>query len=638
MDVTQLLKDNEEKDLLRFVTAGSVDDGKSTLIGRLLYESKGIFEDQLASIQQRSARAGSAGEDLDLSLVTDGLRAEREQGITIDVAYRYFATPRRKFIIADTPGHEQYTRNTATGASTASLMVILIDAEQGILTQSRRHAFIASLLGIRHLVVAVNKMDLVAYSERVYRQIEREFSEFLTKLEIPDVAFIPVSALKGDNVVHRSRSMEWYQGSTLMNYLETVQVASDRNLIDLRLPVQYVCRPDRTFRGYMGTMAGGVLRPGDDVLILPSGTANRVESVRDHDGECAEVFPPLSVTVTLEKETDVSRGDMIVHPKNMPHVGNTFEAMVVWMAEQPLKLNQRYFIKHATRMVGGQVSALRYRMDVNALHRLDAETLDLNEIGRVSMALAAPIAYDPYSRNHQTGSFIVIDRVTNNTVGAGMILDRSSNELYTEPQQRISQPRSSHVHVQTDSVTRDQRAERLGQKPATVWLTGLVGAGKTTSAYLLERKLFDAGCHAVVLDGENLRLGVNKDLGFESTDRSENIRRAGEIAKLLNSAGQICICALLSPLAEDRQIAREIVGEDRFIEVYLSAPAEVCRQRASELYQQADRGEVERFPGVTAPYQPPDAPELILPTHELPPEACVEKLLALLADRGFIKG
>ncbi len=636
MDVLELLKENESKDLLRFVTAGSVDDGKSTLIGRLLFESKGIFEDQLASIERYSAKAGSAGKDLDLSLVTDGLKSEREQGITIDVAYRYFSTPKRKFIIADTPGHEQYTRNTATGASTANLMVILIDAEQGVLTQSRRHAFIASLLGISHLVVAVNKMDLVDYSEKVFNKIKQEFTEFATKLEIPDLTFIPVSALKGDNVVKRSTNMDWYQGSTLMNFLETVQVASDRNLIDLRLPVQYVCRPDRTFRGYMGTMASGVLRPGDDVMVLPKGTRNKVKAVYDHDGQAEQVFAPLATTVTLEKETDVSRGDMICSPKNVPHVGNTFEAMVVWMAEQPMQLNQRYFIKHCATMVGGQISALRYRMDVNTLHRQDATELGLNEIGRVSVALISPIAYDPYSRNRQTGAFIIIDRVTNNTVAAGMILDRATNELYTEPQQRVTTPRSEHVQKQADVISTEQRQERLGQKPATVWLTGLTGSGKTTTAYGLERKLFDAGAHCIVLDGENLRVGVNKDLGFEAEDRSENVRRAAEMARLLNDAGQICICALLSPMAEDRKIAREIVGPERFIEVYLSAPENVCRQREQAFYEQGDRGDVEMLTGVSSPYEPPEDPDVILPTHEQAPQACINTLHARLVEGGFV--
>jgi bifunctional enzyme CysN/CysC len=636
MDVVQLLQENEQKDLLRFVTAGSVDDGKSTLIGRLLFESKGIFEDQLASIERHSSRAGSAGGELDLSLVTDGLVAEREQGITIDVAYRYFATPRRKFIIADTPGHEQYTRNTVTGASTASLMVILIDAENGVLTQSRRHAFIASLLGIQHLVVCVNKMDLVGYEAAAFHAIERDFSEFLARLDIPDVTFIPVSALKGDNVVARSGNMDWYQGTTLMNFLETVQVSSDRNFIDVRLPVQYVSRPDRTFRGYMGTMAGGVLRPGAEVLILPAGTTNRIKQVYDHNGPCDEVFPPLAATVTLEKETDVSRGDMIVHPKNMPHVGNAFEAMLVWMAEQPMKLDQRYYIKHAARVVGGQVSALRYRMDVNTLHRQDAETLSLNEIGRVQMALAAPLAYDAYARNRQIGSFVVIDRITNNTVGAGMILERTPNDLYTEPQDRITQPRSTHVTSHDDPISTEQRSEKLGHQPATLWLTGLVGAGKTTTAYSLERSLFEKGCQVIVLDGENLRLGLNKDLGFEATDRSENIRRAAELARMLNDAGQIVICALLSPQAADRQIARDVIGPERFIEVYLSAPVDTCRQRAADLYAQADAGQVEFFPGVTAPYEPPAEPDLILPTHELDADACRDRLVQLLAGRGVI--
>jgi len=632
MDVVQLLKDNEQKDLLRLVTAGSVDDGKSTLIGRLLFESKGIYEDQLQSIQDYSERAGSAGEDLDLALVTDGLKSEREQGITIDVAYRYFSTPRRKFIIADTPGHEQYTRNTATGASTANLMIILIDAEKGVLIQSKRHACIASLLGIRHLVVAVNKMDIVDYDESVFREIREEFTSFLTKLKITDVTYIPVSALKGDNVVERTDNMKWYQGGTLMNFLETVQISSDRNLIDLRFPVQYVSRPDRTFRGYMGTLASGVVRPGDEILALPSGKRNRVKTVLNADGECAELFAPLAGTVVLEDEIDVSRGDMLVHVKNRPHVDTKFDAMIVWMTEEPMAVGGRYIFKHLTQLTPGSVSAIRYRMDVNTLHRCDADGLSLNEIGRISVTLARPIVFDAYDNNRSTGAFIVIDRLTNTTVAAGMILGLSSSEYVASTDERVSEPRSQGLHRHADLVSRRDKEKRLEQAARTVWLTGLTGAGKTTLAYDLEKRLFAMGRLATVLDGENLRLGLNKDLAFSTLDRAENVRRAAEVAKLLNDSGLIVICALQSPLAEDRAIAREVVGAENFSEVHLAASADVCRERAPEVWEKADAGEIGNFPGATAPYESPEAADLVLATDELDVDACLEQLLTLLGE------
>ncbi|MFW6062434.1 MAG: sulfate adenylyltransferase subunit CysN, partial [Planctomycetota bacterium] len=569
-EALEILQEHEQKDLLRFVTAGSVDDGKSTLIGRLLYESKGIYEDQLAGVRSASGRRGSAQEDLDLSLVTDGLKAEREQGITIDVAYRYFSTPNRKFIIADTPGHEQYTRNTATGASTANLAIVLIDAVNGVLTQSKRHAFIASLLAIPHLVVTVNKMDLVDYSEKVFEEIVEEFSSFAAKLEIRDVTFIPISALKGDNVTGRSGRMPWYEGPTLLSHLENVHIASDRNFIDLRFPVQYVSRPSSQFRGYIGTVASGMIRPGDEVMALPSGRKSRVRQVIGPEGaEMEEAFPPQPVTVTLTDEIDVSRGDMLVHVHNVPHLDRECEAMIIWMAEEPMKPGKQYLAKHTTRQVPAMISDLRFRMDVNTLHRQQATELQLNEIGRCTVELARPIAYDPYQKSRSTGSFILIDRLTNNTVAAGVILDREQNKLHTEPSQRVRRPRSTHVQPRRSDVTAAQRRERLSQTPATIWLTGLTGSGKTTIAYALEKRLFEEGYLASVLDGENVRLGVNKDLGFTAEERSENLRRSAEIARLLNGTGLISICAFLSPTEEDREQVREILGAERFLEVYL---------------------------------------------------------------------
>ena len=636
MDAIELLRQNEQKDLLRFVTAGSVDDGKSTLIGRLLFESKGIYEDQLSAIERASETAGSAGGELDLSLVTDGLKAEREQGITIDVAYRYFSTPRRKFIIADTPGHEQYTRNTATGASTASLVVILVDAENGVVTQSKRHTFIASLLGIPHMLVTVNKMDLVDYSEKVYNRIREELTNFAAKLEIHDITFIPVSALKGDNVVHRSRNMPWYRGSTVLNHLETVHIASDRNLIDLRFPVQYVLRPDRTFRGYLGTVASGTIKPGDEIMVIPSGMRSRVATVFDPDGEIDEGTPPLAIGVTLTDHIDVSRGDMLVHVHNVPRVDRTLDAMVVWMDDEPMVPGKQYTIKHTTRLVSGAISDLRFRVDVNTLHRGKAERLELNQIGRCVITLNQPVAYDPYTRNRATGAFIIIDRTTHNTVAAGMVLDREPNELVTSPATAVTVPRSRHVHSHASLVTPEQRARRLGQTPFTLWLTGLSGSGKSSVAYATERRLFDSGRLVHVLDGENARLGISKDLAFTADERRENIRRAAEVARLFNEAGLISICAFVSPYEDLRRQAREIVGAERFVETYLAAPPEVCRRRAAENYDLAASGEIKQFSGVTAPYEEPVSPDLALPTDQLDIDQCVERIVALLKARGLL--
>ena len=636
MDAIKTLQEDETKDLLRFVTAGSVDDGKSTLIGRLLYESKGIYEDQLASVVAASARVGSTGGDLDLALVTDGLRAEREQGITIDVAYRYFSTPRRKFIIADTPGHEQYTRNMATGASTAGLVIILIDAKNGVVTQSKRHAFIAALLGIPHVVVAINKMDLVDYSQEVYKSICREFTEFAAKLEVHDLTFIPVSALKGDNVVDRSDAMPWYRGSALLNHLETVHIASDRNLIDLRFPVQYVLRPDRTFRGYLGTVASGTIKPGDDVMILPAGMRSRIKTVFGSEGDLDEAFPPLAVGVTLQDDIDVSRGDTIVHVNNVPRVDRELDSMIVWMSEEPMQPGKQYLIKHSTRMVPGHISNLRFRVDVNTLHRSQADGLGLNEIGRCVVSLTRPIAYDPYTRNRETGSFIVIDRLTNGTVAAGMILDRDPNKLAVSSEKQVRTHKSGHVHRHASGISEELRAERMGHKPATLWLTGLPRSGKSTIAYELERKLFAAGCNCSVLDGENARLGFSKDLGFSADDRSENLRRAAEVARALNDAGMICICAFVSPYQSSRDQTREILGPQRYMEVYLSAPVDACRQRDAELYELADSGEISEFSGVTAPYETPRTADLTIPTHEIDLEESTERIIALLRAKGII--
>ncbi|GMQ80182.1 MAG: sulfate adenylyltransferase subunit CysN [Planctomycetia bacterium] len=634
-DIDAYLAQHEQKELLRFLTCGSVDDGKSTLIGRLLYDSKMIYEDQLAAIRRDSATQGTTGGDFDPALLTDGLKAEREQGITIDVAYRYFSTAKRKFIIADTPGHEQYTRNMATGASTCDLAIILIDARNGVLTQTRRHSFIASLLGIRHILVAINKMDLVDYSQEVFERIKAEFTAFATKLDMGDLHFIPMSALHGDNVVDASPNMPWYQGGPLMHLLENIHIASDRNFIDFRFPVQYVCRPDLAFRGYCGTVASGVVRPGDEVMVLPSRKTSRVQSIVTFEGPLEEAFPPMAVALTLEDEIDVSRGDMIVHPGNVPILSHKFDAMLVWMAEEPMVPGKPYAFKHLSKTAPGAISTLRYQIDVNTLHRQQSPQLGLNEIGRCTISLNQPVAIDAYKQNRATGALVVIDRLTNVTVGAGMILDRSAGD--DQPDGWDVAPQSEQLQSETSSVTGRQRRARFGQKPVTILLTGLAGSGKTTIAYALERRLFDLGRAPCVLDGQNMRLGISRDLGFTAEDRSENLRRSAEVARLMNEAGLICVASFLAPSEAVRQRAREVVGSDRFLLVHLSAPVDVCRARDQEgLYPMADAGEIANFPGVSAEYEIPHRPDLVLPTHELPVADCVERIMELIEQRAVL--
>jgi bifunctional enzyme CysN/CysC len=634
-DIDEYLSQHERKELLRFITCGSVDDGKSTLIGRLFYESKMIYEDQLAAIKKDTSRYGTTGEEVDLALFTDGLEDERQQGITIDVAYRYFSTDKRKFIIADTPGHEQYTRNMATGASTADLAIILIDARHGVLPQTKRHSFIVSLLGIRHIVVAVNKMDIVGYDEAVFERIKADYGSFASRLELPDVHFMPISALKGDNVVTHSPNMPWYTGSPLMPLLETVYIGSDRNMEDFRFPVQLVLRPNLDFRGFAGTVASGIIRKGDEVMSLPSRKRSRVKSIVTFDGELEEAFASQSVTLTLEDEIDSSRGDMLVRPGNVPKVDHRFDAMVVWMAEEPLVPGKQYLFKQTSKLVPGAVGTLRYRVDVNTLHRQPAPTLALNEIGRCGITLTGPIAFDAYRRNRATGGFIMIDRISNNTVAAGMILDREADAAGGDHWDDA--PAAEHLHGEASGVTAAEREARFGQKPATILLTGLTGAGKSTLARALERRLFDMGRGVAVLDGQNMRLGISRDLGFSAGERSENLRRSVEVARLFNDAGLICIAAFVAPDEAVRRKAADRVGPDRFLVVHLSAPVEVCRTRdADGHYARADAGELANFPGVSATYEPPAKPDLVLPTHEWPVGRCVDELVALLEARGMI--
>jgi len=634
-DIDAYLTQHERKELLRFITCGSVDDGKSTLIGRLFYESKMIYEDQLAAIKKDSSRYGTTGEEVDLALFTDGLEDERQQGITIDVAYRYFSTDKRKFIIADTPGHEQYTRNMATGASTADLAIILVDARHGILPQTKRHSFIVSLLGIRHIVVAVNKMDIVGYDQAVFEKIKADYVDFAGRLELPDVHFMPISALRGDNVVRPSAAMPWYTGSPLMPLLESVYIGSDRNMEDFRFPVQVVLRPNLDFRGFSGTIASGIIRRGDEILSLPSRKKSRVKSIVTFDGELEEAFAPQSVTLTLEDEIDSSRGDMLVRPGNVPKVDQKFDAMVVWMSEEPLVPGKQYLFKQTTKVTPGSVASLRYRIDINTLHRQPSPTLSLNEIGRCQVALTSPIAYDAYRRNRSTGGFIMIDRVTNATVAAGMILDREADDGRKDHWD--DQPAAEHLQATTSAVTAAEREARFGQKPVTVLLTGLTGSGKSTLAKAIERRLFDQGRAVAVLDGQSLRMGISRDLGFTVDERSENLRRGAEIARLFNDAGLVCLAAFVAPDEAVRQKAADRVGRDRFLIVHLSAPLEICRHRDTDgHYALADAGEMANFPGISAPYEPPQRADLVLPTHEWPVERCVDAVLALLEQRGVV--
>ena len=632
-DIDAYLAQHERKELVRFLTCGSVDDGKSTLIGRLLYDTHAIYEDQLAAVRKDSTRRGNTGGELDLSLLTDGLRAEREQGITIDVAYRYFSTARRKFIIADTPGHEQYTRNMATGASTCDVAIILVDARNGVVSQTRRHSFIASLLGIRHVIVAINKMDLVDYSADVFDRITEAYSAFAVKLEFTDLRFIPVSALNGDNVVEPSSRMAWYRGETLLHYLDTVHISSDRNLIDFRFPVQYVNRPHLDFRGFAGTIASGVVRPGDEVVALPSGARSRVRSVVTWQGERPEAFAPMAATLTLTDEIDVSRGDMLVRPENLPRVDRNLDAMVVWMADEALRPGRQYWIKHAASLVTGTVSSLRYRIDVNTLQRQDAAALQINEVGRCVLTLSRPVAFDAYRQNRATGAFILIDRISNGTVGAGMIVDRSNAPGFLQDHWEDDTFAAMQA-LRSSQVTSAERAGRFGHAPLTILLTGLPGSGKTTIAYALERRLFEMGRAVTVLDGLQMRSTISKGLGFTAAERSENLRRAIDVARFMNEAGLVCICAFVAPSAAVRERARQAVASERFVEIHLSAPLEICRARdETGSYAKADAGEILDFPGVSAPYDVPVAPDLSLDTATLTVAECVERIVTVLADK-----
>ena len=627
-DIDAYLAEHEQKDLLRFLTCGSVDDGKSTLIGRLLHDSKLVYEDQLAALHKDSAMVGNAGEHLDLALLTDGLKAEREQGITIDVAYRYFSTAKRKFIIADTPGHEQYTRNMVTGASTCQLAIILIDARQGVLQQTKRHSYITSLLGIAHVAVAVNKMDLVEFSEARFNEIVADYQDVSAALEMPEPTFIPMSALLGDNVVDKGDNLGWFAGPTMMDYLENVDLESDLDLDRFRMPVQLVSRPNADFRGFAGTVESGVIRPGDTIRVQPSGITTAVERLVTFDGDVEFAGPGRAVTVTTVEEVDISRGDVLIdgdHPLQRAHDVDT---MLVWMAEKPLMTGRDYVLQQGNRRLNAQVSSISEKVDINTLEGRPADSLDLNDIARVTLSADAELLFDPYSINRATGSFILIDRLTNATVGAGMI--RGSAGVW-------DRPTDSRVHRQVSEVSPAERSIRYGQRPVTVFLTGLTGAGKSTIGKALERAMFDRGRATVRLDGENMRLGISRDLGFSATERSENVRRTAEVAHLVNNQGIIAVAALVAPDSDVRMRARDLIGSDRFVEVFLDPPIEVCRERdTAGLYEAADRGEIEQFPGVSAPYQIPTDADLVLDTSVDDVGVCVQRIIALLESQGFL--
>ena len=621
MNIEEFLAQDEKKDLLRLLTAGSVDDGKSTLIGRLLFDSKRLYEDQLVALERDSKRVGHAGENIDFALLLDGLKAEREQGITIDVAYRYFSTNRRKFIIADTPGHEQYTRNMVTGASTANLAIILVDAENGVITQTKRHTFLISLLGIKHVILAVNKMDLVDYKEEVFNKICDDYKSFLTRLNIPDIHFIPMSALHGDNVVNTSEKMPWYKGKPILELLETIHVSSDRNFVDMRYPVQFVLRPRHNFRGFSAKVASGIIRKGDEVMVLPSRKKSKVKKIVSYDGDLDYAFPPQSVTITLKDEIDVSRGDMLVHPNNQPRVERHFEAMLVWMDEKKMDPKTNFIIKQTTNLTKARIDDIRYKIDVNTMHRSKAKQFKLNEIGRVVITASKPLYFDAYERNHETGSFVLIDPVTHNTSAVGMIIERVSAE---DLPSRISDTDRKKIAEGESLVNLKEREERYRQKGQTIWITGLHGSGKTDVAYILEKRLFDLGHVTVLLDGHNIRSGLSKELDYSSADRAEHLRRVAEVCRLLNQQGIITICTFISPLKETRRQIAEIIGKENFKLVYMSTDLETSKANKPELYKMAVEGKLPHLAGVNDTYEVPENPDVKLDIKNQNIETIVE--------------
>ena len=623
-DIELYLKTHENKSLLRFITCGSVDDGKSTLIGRLLYESKMLFEDQLTQLEADSKKVGTQAGDLDFALLVDGLAAEREQGITIDVAYRFFSTDKRKFIVADTPGHEQYTRNMVTGASTADVAVILIDARKGVLTQTRRHSYLVSLIGIRHVVLAINKLDMVGYSEEIFNQIDKEYRAFAKNLGLQNIVSIPMSALKGDNITELSANIPWYQGQTLMGYLENLQV--EDAVIEpgvFRLPVQWVNRPNLDFRGFSGMVVRGSIKPGDTIRALPSGKESKVARIVTSDGDLDKAVSGQSITLTLTDEIDISRGDVIAATDSPPSVADQFEATVVWMSEEPMLPGRPYLMKIGTRTVTVTISMLKHKVNVNTLEQVAVTKLELNEIGVCNLSSDRLIAFDPYKEDRDTGGFILIDRLTNNTIGAGML--------------HFALRRSQNIHWQAININKQAHAALKGQKPFVLWFTGLSGSGKSTIANFVEKKLYSLGKHTYLLDGDNVRHGLNKDLGFTDVDRVENIRRIAEVAKLMVDAGQIVLVSFISPFRSERRMARDLVEQGEFLEIFIDTPIEVAEQRDPKgLYKKVRRGELKNFTGIDSPYETPENAEVRVNTTNQEPEQAAEQIVNYLIENGLL--
>ena len=619
-DIDSYLKSHEEKSLLRFITCGSVDDGKSTLIGRMLYESQMLFDDQLSALKNDSKKLGTQGDEIDFALLVDGLAAEREQGITIDVAYRFFSTDKRKYIVADTPGHEEYTRNMATGASTADVAIILIDAKQGVLTQTRRHSFIVSMVGVKKVLLAVNKLDLVDYSEDIYRQIVSDYSDFAeSALNIESITAVPISALLGDNVVERSENTPWYNGETIMQYLENIEVQNQRKQASFRMPVQWVNRPNPNFRGFSGLIASGETKIGDKVRLHPGGKESTIESIVTWEGELQQASAGQSVTITLNDEIDVSRGDIIATPTDPCGESDQFQSRILWMSADAMIPGRQYIFKSNTQSATLTLGKLKHRIEVNTLDHLPAKTLELNEIGVCNISLDKRIAYDSYDNNQTLGGFIVIDRLTNNTVGMGLI--------------DFALHRSENIHWQKMDVSKESRAEQKSQTPKIIWFTGLSGSGKSSIANILEKKLQALGKHTITLDGDNMRHGLNRDLGFTAADRVENIRRVGEVAKLMVNSGLICITSFISPFESERKMARSLVSENEFIEVFIDTPLSVCEERdVKGLYAKARSGQIPNFTGISSPYEPPEKPEIRIDTTKLSAEAAANQIIEFILE------
>ncbi|MTI08682.1 sulfate adenylyltransferase subunit CysN [Curvivirga aplysinae] len=622
-DILAYLKTQEEKSLLRFITCGSVDDGKSTLIGRLLWDSKLIFEDQLAALSNDSKKVGTQGGNIDYALLLDGLQAEREQGITIDVAYRFFSTDKRKFIVADTPGHEQYTRNMATGASTADLAIILADARKGVLTQTRRHSFIVSLQGIKNVVLAVNKMDLVDYAEDRFEEIKAEYAEFAEKLGLENITYVPISALEGDNIIEKSANMDWYQGPTLMNHLETVDNTSYLHESPFRMHVQWVNRPNLDFRGFSGSISAGIVKPGDEIRVAPSGKTSTVKTISTFDGDLPSAEAGQAVTITLDDEIDISRGDLLATPDHPPAVANQFAAHLIWMTEDEMLPGRRYLIKMGGNTINAQVSELKHKINVNNLEHLAGKTLELNEVGYVTISLDKELPFDPFEENRHTGNFILIDRFTNATIGAGMI--------------KHPLRRATNIHWQALDVDKESRSEAKNQNPAVLWFTGLSGSGKSTIANIVEKKLHSMGKHTYTLDGDNVRHGLNKDLGFTDADRVENIRRIAETSKLFVDAGLIVLTSFISPFISERRMARQSVAENEFLEIFVDTPLELCEKRDPKgLYKKARAGEITNFTGIDSDYETPQTAEVILKTADLSAEEAADQVIEYLKNNDYI--